>query len=97
MYLVQIIDAVRVNHHKFMGGKTMTTRRGNKQLLLDLGYVYTGECVVCRGEVSVRGKQDSPFCGNGCDNFVVDVLVSDPDLGESMRNILEVFRIKRQT
>lgn len=79
---------------------TTQTRRGNKPLLLDLGYVYTGECVVCRRDVLTKYDshgRENLFCGNGCDNFLMDALVSDPDLGALMRGLLEDFRIKRQT
>ena len=62
--------------------------KGNKQLLIDLGYPPNESCATC-GKAAGEG---SYFCGNsGHDNHFLSAVLANPKSGPLIREALQVY------
>ena len=66
---------------------------GNKQLLIQLGYLQNGFCVTCGTAV---GKK-STFCGSGHDNHFLSALLANPQSRPLIREALQIYFATRPT
>ena len=62
--------------------------KGNKQLLIDLGYLPDKYCATCGKPVSCK---DSRFCNNGHDNHFLSAMLANPKSGPLIRKALKAY------
>ena len=62
--------------------------KGNKQLLIDLGYPPDKSCATCGKAVA---SKNSRFCNRGHDNHFLSAMLANPKSGPLIREALQVY------